>query len=80
MEAGSKELARSAVAYMVSIAFCVTFLLANVWGASTGTALSRAVIVAFVTLFVSRLLIKPVVDVVLDAMARDQAKQAEEDD
>ena len=72
---GSLQLTRLAVAYTTSIAFALTFLIASLRGADLGTSLFRSVIVGLATLIASRLLAAPVVDVVLTAMARDEAKR-----
>jgi hypothetical protein len=81
---GSRELTRIATAYVASLAFGVTFLVATLCGVGGGTALLRAVGVGAVSLVVGWLLAAPVVDTVLAAMARDEAerraKQAAEDE
>ena len=69
---------RRVAAYLVCLAFGMTFLLSTLMGAQGDTALIRGVVVAGITLVVSRFLIKPVVDVVLDAIARDRAAAEEE--
>jgi hypothetical protein len=58
---------------MVCTAFGLTFLISTLSGAQGNTALLRGVVVAAITLLVSHFLLKPVVDAVLDAMARDRA-------
>lgn len=72
---GSQELSRLATAYVVSVAFAATFLLASFQGVDGGTALVRGVIVGACALVIGRLLSAPVVDVVLAAMARDEARK-----
>ena len=72
MGLGSRELVRRAAAYMVCTAFGLTFLISTLSGAQGNTALLRGVVAA-ITLAISHFLLKPVVDVVLDAMARDRA-------
>jgi len=75
---GSQELTRIATAYTTSIVFGVTFLIASVSGADLGTMLLRSVITATAAMIAGRLLAAPVVDVVLAAMARDEAKRQAE--
>ena len=75
---GSQELSRLATAYVVSVAFATTFLLASFQGVDGGTALLRGVIVGACALILGRMLAAPVVDVVLAAMARDEAKKQQE--
>ena len=81
---GSQEVTRLAAAYITSIAFAVAFIVASLAGADGLTALWRSVIVGGCALLASHVLAPPVVDVVLAAIARDEAKRraalAEEDD
>jgi len=72
---GSQQLTSLAAAYTTSIAFALTFLIASLSGADLGTTLFRSVIACLAALIASRLLAAPVVDVVLAAMARDEAKR-----
>lgn len=72
---GSHELTRLATAYFASIAFGVTFLVATLRGVDGTTALLRSVAAAGVALVVGFLLAAPVVDVVLAALARDEAQK-----
>ena len=72
------ELTRLLTAYATSIAFGTTFLVASVRGVDGLTALWRAVVVAAITMVVSRLLAAPLVDAVLTAIARDESKRAAE--
>lgn len=81
---GSHELTRLATAYIASIAFGVTFLVASACGVDGGTALLRSVVAAGVALVAGFLLAAPVVDVIIAAAARDEAarqaaKRKEED-
>ncbi len=83
---GSQELTRLATAYFASIAFGVTFLVASLAGVDGGTALLRSVTAAAIAMAIGWLLATPVVNVVLSAMARDEADRqaaaakAKEDD
>lgn len=77
MESGSRELTRLAMAYAASIAFGVTFLLASWAGCNGSTALVRGAIAVVAAMAITRMLAAPVVQVVLDALARDTAKKAE---
>jgi hypothetical protein len=70
---GSHHLTRLATAYVTSVAFALSFLVASFAGCDGGTALLRGVVVAGAALVASRLLAAPVVDAVLTAMARDEA-------
>jgi hypothetical protein len=78
MDSGSRELVRRAAAYLVCVAFALTFLFSTLSGAQGHTALIRGVIVAAIAFAVSRILLKPLVDVVLSAMARDGAAGEDE--
>lgn len=77
-ESGSQELSRIATAYVASLAFGLTFLVALACGCALGSALMRASIVLGAAMLAGRLLCAPVVDVVLAAMARDEAKRRAE--
>lgn len=72
---GSHELTRLATAYVTSIAFGLTFLVATAVGVDGATALVRAITAAGIALVLGYLLATPVVDAVLTAMARDEAKR-----
>jgi hypothetical protein len=80
---GSNDLTRLLAAYLTSLAFGVTFLVAWLAGVDGTTALLRSVAAAAAALVLGHLLARPVVGVVLDAIARDEAKkkaeQAKED-
>ncbi|MBL9077203.1 MAG: hypothetical protein JNL08_06860 [Planctomycetes bacterium] len=73
---GSHELTRLVTAYCTSFAFGLTFLIATFAGVDGTTALWRSVTVAVIALVFGYLLATPVVDAVLEAMARDEAKRA----
>ncbi|MBL8752628.1 MAG: hypothetical protein JNK15_04950 [Planctomycetes bacterium] len=75
---GSHELTRLLAAYLTSIAFGVTFLVAWLAGVDGSTALWRSVAAAGIALVVGQLLARPVVGTVLDAIARDEAKKKAE--
>lgn len=75
---GSHELTRLATAYCTSIAFGLSFLIATFAGVDGTTALLRSVTVGGVALVLGYFLATPVVDAVLSAMARDEAKRAAE--
>ena len=75
---GSHELTRLATAYFTSIAFGLTFLIASAAGVDGGTALLRAVTAGAIALVLGYLLATPVVDAILTAMARDEAKRLAE--
>ncbi len=78
MDRGSRELVRRASAYVVCLAFVLTFLMSTLLGTTGQTALIRGIVVAAIAMAVSHILLRPVVDVVLNAMARDQATGEEE--
>jgi uncharacterized membrane protein YhiD involved in acid resistance len=83
MAAGSRELTRRATAHLAGLAFAVTYLAATALGGGPGTALLRGSLVAAVALVAGQLLCRPVVDAVLDAAARDEARRtarADEDE
>jgi len=73
ISAGSEQLTRVAAAYITSIVFAVAFLAATFSGVDGLTALWRSVLAAGGALIASHLLVPPVVDVVLSAIARDEA-------
>jgi hypothetical protein len=75
---GSQELTRLAAAYLTSIAFAVTFLAASLSGVDGITALWRSVVAGGAALALGWLLAPPVIDVVLSAMARDEARRLAE--
>ena len=75
---GSQELTRLLTAYATSIAFGATFLVATVAGVDGLTSLWRSVVVAGIALVAGSLLAPPVVNTVLDAIARDESKRAAE--
>lgn len=75
MDQGSRELGRRASAHVVALAFGATYLTATVAGAGPGDALLRGCTAAGVAMVVGALLCQPVVDVVLDAIARDEARR-----
>lgn len=72
---GSQELTRQLVAYLTSIAFGITFLIASLVGVDGLTALWRATAAAGVAMVIGHLLATPLVDTVLTAIARDEAKR-----
>ena len=78
MDAGSRETTRRVSARATGFAFAVTYLLAQLGGADPGTALQRGCVVAACSLLLGGALCRPVVDVVLDALARDEARRAAE--
>jgi hypothetical protein len=72
---GSRELSRLATAYIASIAFGLTFLVGTLSGVDGMTALWRGVIAAGIGLVLGPMLALPVIDAVLTAIARDEAKR-----
>ena len=70
---GSQQLVRIATAYLASFAFGMTFLVANLTGVDGLTALFRSVVAMVAACVAGRLLIGPAINVVLNAMARDEA-------
>ena len=75
---GSHELTRLAAAYMTSIVFGTAFLVASLSGVDGATALWRSIVAAACALVASHLLAPPVIDVVLSAIARDEARRRAE--
>jgi hypothetical protein len=75
MDAGSRELTRRATAHAAALAFGVTYLATAAGGAGAGAALWRGSVAAFAALLLAPLLCRPVVDAVLDALARDEARR-----
>ncbi len=72
---GSQELVKTATAYLASVAFGVTFLVASLSGVDGLTALIRSVIAVVVACVAGQVLIGPAVNAVLNAMARDEAER-----
>lgn len=72
-DSGSQELVRIATAYLASLAFGLTFLVATLSGVEGLTALGRSVIAMLGACVAGRLLIGPAINAVLNAMARDEA-------
>jgi uncharacterized membrane protein YccC len=75
---GTHELTRQATAYIASVAFGLTFLIASLMGVDGMTALLRSITAGSIGLVVGWLLAAPVIDVVLSAIARDEAARAAE--
>ncbi|HEX6812195.1 MAG TPA: hypothetical protein VF384_11270 [Planctomycetota bacterium] len=75
---GSQELTRRAAACLTGISSGVSFLVAALSGVGAATALQCSVVAAGGAFVFAMLLAPHVVDVVLSAMARDQAKQQAE--
>jgi hypothetical protein len=75
MKSGSQELTRLLTAYLASIAFGVSFLCGSLAGVDGLTTLWRAVVAGALALVAGQLLAPPVVDAVLAAIARDEAKR-----
>lgn len=72
---GSQQLVRLATAYLASVAFGVTFLVATLSGTDGLTALLRGAIAVFIACLAGPLLMPPVINTVLSAMARDEAER-----
>ncbi len=72
---GSQELTRQLTAYLTSLAFGITFVVATFAGVDGMTALMRSVMTAGAALVFGNLLAAPLVDAVLTALARDEAKR-----
>ena len=73
MGVGSRELTRASTAYMVCLAFALTFLITTFYGGSPQAAVIRGSVVAIIARVLTPHLIGPVVKTVIDAMARDKA-------
>ena len=75
MEAGAGlgELSRSATAYLACVAFVVGFLATVAFGGTVLTGALRGGIATAVVLVFGRLLVRPLLATVLDALARDRA-------
>lgn len=78
MDTATSELARATAAWVASLAFAITFLAAWALGASVLTGAVRGAVVAVATLVAANLLVRPVLSVVLNAMARDRAARQQE--
>ncbi|MFN6145757.1 MAG: hypothetical protein ACK5AL_05325 [Planctomycetota bacterium] len=70
-----QDLLRLLNAYLGSIAFGVSFVAASLLGVDGLTALGRSVLALGLALVAGQFLAPPVVDVVLQAIARDEAKR-----
>lgn len=75
---GSQELTRLAAAYLTSIVFGASFLIAVGAGVHGSTTLWCAVVAGGIALVAAHCLAPPVIDVVLTALARDEAKRRAE--
>lgn len=72
---GSDELTRLITAYLTSIAFGLTFVVASLAGVDGLTALWRGVIAAAIAFAAGHVLAPPVVGAVVTAAARDHARR-----
>jgi hypothetical protein len=79
MDDGSRQIGRRASAHATALAFAVTYLWASFAGVGGLVALQRAGIAAVLTFGATLLLFRPVVDAVLDALARDEARRRSAD-
>lgn len=76
---------RSGGAWLASLSFCVVYLACLAAGAGPWTILTRSLIAAAAGFFLGRLLMRPLVDVVLEALAeherlrREEARRVEEE-
>ena len=75
MEEGSGlgDLARSATAWLACLVFALGFLVTVLAGGTALTGALRGGIAAAVTLAFGKLLVRPLLATILDAMARDTA-------
>jgi hypothetical protein len=80
MSAGKNELSKSAGVYFAGLAFALTYLLTTIFGGSGMTAVIRSTVVAVLTMLVGSYLIRPVIDTILDAIARDEANKPSAED
>ena len=74
----SQELTRLLTAYLTSIAFGTSFLIASLAGVDGLTVLWRSVVGGAAAWVVGQLLAPPVVDAILTALARDEARRQAE--
>lgn len=75
MNVGTEELTRATSAYLACLVFVVAFLVTTIAGGGGFTATIRGGIAAAIAFLLGRALLRPALSVVLDAMARDQAKK-----
>ncbi len=80
MSAGKNELSKSAGVYFAGIAFALTYLLTTVFGGNGMTAVIRSTVVAGLTMIIGPFLMRPVINTILDAIARDRATKASAED
>lgn len=78
MKSGSQELTRLITAYLTSIAFGTSFLVASLAGVDGMTVLWRSVLVGGIALVAGQLLAPPVVDALIAAAAREEARRLAE--
>lgn len=76
MKSGSQELTRLFTAYLTSIAFGLSFLVASLVGVDGLTALWRSVVVGAIAWAAGQLLAPPVADALITAAAREEARRA----
>ena len=75
MNVGTEELTRAAAAYLACLVFVVAFLVATLAGAGGATAAVRGGLAALAAFVAGKVLLRPLLSTVLDAMARDRAKK-----
>lgn len=75
---GTQQLTRLVTAYLTSLAFGITFMIATFSGVDGMTALMRSLMTGGAALIFGNLLAAPLVDAVLTAIARDEAKREAE--
>ena len=80
MNGGSRELTRGITAYLASLAFVLAFFITLLSGGAGMTPVIRGTVAALATMFVGALLLRPMMSVILDAMARDQAQAERSED
>jgi len=80
MGEGTRNLARSAAAWLACVTFAGVWLLATSVGATWMTALFRGVASSIVVFFVGRLLFAPLADTLLAVLAEAAHRKKVEDD
>ena len=75
MDDSSSDIGRRVGAHAAGVAFAITYLWATIRGAGGSAALERGAIAALAFLVLGTWLSRPVVGVVIDAIARDQARR-----
>ncbi|PIE22957.1 MAG: hypothetical protein CSA62_09480 [Planctomycetota bacterium] len=77
MEQGSRNLCRATAAWMSAVSFSLIYLVSLFVGASWQSATIRGLGFAFAVWFLGRILLRPLVDTVIDVLTETERKRRE---